>query len=276
MLVSESCIMPTLALMMYHEAKRYLEEHLSRIDVNVKHILDDLENYDQARLDAVVEDVLCGRPVQYVTHTSHFYGRRYFVDNRVLIPRPETEELVREVISKAKQMPPNITVIDVGTGSGVIPISLAYDLPRASIYAIDYSEQALEVARINAIRHNKNIEFIQTDFLDTVRHKELPICDALVSNPPYIPNREKSLMGTSVVEHEPHMALFVSDESPLVFYEALAIFGRSHLSEDGYILCEINEFLGKETADLFDAHGYSDVSIIQDMQGKERICVCKR
>lgn len=258
------------------EARAYLAQKLSNNAVNIEHILDDLDDYDLATLDRVVSDIHRGLPVQYATKTAYFYGRRFVVDERVLIPRPETEELVREVVRTARNRSDVLSIIDIGTGSGVIPISLKYELPEARVEAVDYSREALEVASANAIKHNQEIQVHQLDFLDPEARSVLSMYDIIVSNPPYIPHQEKVFMGEDVIAYEPHMALFVEDDSPLVFYEALATFGESHLQPAGYIFCEINEYLGEETKRVFLDQGYKDVEIVKDMQGKDRICRCRK
>ena len=217
-------------------------------------------------------DLEAGRPVQYVLHESWFDGLRFYVDESVLIPRPETEELVDWVAAEAAASPDNSgPILDVGTGSGCIALSLKHRLPGALVLACDCSEKALSVARRNAADLSIAVDFQTLDFLDIDQRVHLPPTLLLVSNPPYIPLRDKASMAPRVTDHEPHMALFVKDEDPLVFYKALALHGRSHLLPGGAIYAEIHEELATPVADLFRQTGYEQVFIKKDMQGKERM-----
>lgn len=204
-------------------------------------------------------------PVQYVTGVAWFCGHRFQVNASVLIPRPETEQLVEEVI---QSIAPNAKILDVGTGSGSIAISLALDLPHAQVFALDVSTSALKVAQQNASQLQANVEWLQADFLnDELAFKDF---DCIVSNPPYIRELEKSSMETNVLRFEPHLALFVSDTSPLIFYQALAERGKTILKREGKICAEINAQLSAEVKLLFEKEGYQSVELIKDMEGKNR------
>jgi len=206
-------------------------------------------------------------PVQYVLHEAWFADFKFYVDENVLIPRPETEELIafiREDKNSFKQ------VIDIGTGSGCIAISLKKYLPQINVDAIDVSAGALHVAIKNAHDNNVTVNFMQLNFLNYDDHKILKKYDCIVSNPPYIKQSEAAEMNDNVLQYEPHTALFVDDNNALLFYEKIAVFGLTHLIQGGSIFCEINEALGNETKDLFELYKYQ-TEIKKDMQGKDRI-----
>ncbi len=209
-------------------------------------------------------------PVQYVTEIAWFCDHRFFVNEHVLIPRPETEQLVNEVSQNAIAA---CKILDVGTGSGCIAISLALALPTSSIFGLDVSENALKVAQKNAISLNATVNWLQADFLND----ELPFSDFdyIVSNPPYIRELEKSSMEPNVLRFEPHLALFVPDAEPLIFYHALAAKGKTILKKGGKILAEINAQLSTEVKSLFEKEGYQSVQLIKDMEGKSRFVSAK-
>lgn len=212
-------------------------------------------------------------PVQYVTGKCYFYGRKFKVNKDVLIPRPETEELVSLIQNKHKDQP-GLKVLDIGTGSGCIAISLAAELPTSVVTAVDISEAALEVAKENA---KLNSVILQTQVLDiTTQSLSANQYDIIVSNPPYITTSERRLMHENVLAHEPGLALFVPDEDPLKFYTHIAQQGQIALKPNGWIYCEINEHFGGETVVLFNKHGFQNVSLHQDMQGKDRMVSCQK
>ncbi len=219
-------------------------------------------------------DLKTHQPVQYVIGEAWFYQMKFKVNPAVLIPRPETEELVTGVIEVLKDNP-NAAVLDIGTGSGCIPIALKKNMPGAAITAIDVSKEALEVAKENAASHHTAILLKQLDFLDEQAWNELGSYDIIVSNPPYIPLGEKALLDTNVTAFEPHTALFVPDNTPLIFYEKIAAFGKSHLKENGQVMMETHEDFAMQVLQLFSASGY-DAAIIKDMSGKERMVVATR
>jgi len=231
-----------------------------------------LEDQLEETLAALHKELLAGRPVQYVIGEAWFSGMPFFVDERVLIPRPETDELVEwasKVWGTRSSGAPRI--LDIGTGSGCIAIALKKKLPMAWIMAIDKSTGALEVAMQNAKTNLADIEFRQIDFLEPVSRGTLPIFDLIISNPPYIPTKDKKGMSVNVIEHEPHMALFVENEDPLVFYRSIVDFGKTNLSSGGMIFCEIHEEMGSETVALFGSMRHQHVELKSDMQGKERM-----
>lgn len=234
------------------------------------------------QLQAYTRELLTHKPVQYVLHEAWFCGMPFYVDENVLIPRPETEELVEWVTENAGQAEgksqrennPRLRILDIGTGSGCIPVSLKKKLPQAEVYACDVSEGALAVATRNAATHQTPVNFLQVDFLDADTWPALPEVDIIVSNPPYIPYSDKSSMLQNVLAYEPHLALFVPNDDALVFYEAIARFAQRKLSDQGCVFAEIHEDLGMKTKGLFEAKGFS-AEIKKDFQGKDRMVRAK-
>ena len=211
------------------------------------------------------------KPVQYVIKEAWFAGMKFYVDSSVLIPRPETEEVVNWVVTDLRLPIADLKILDVGTGSGCIPVALKKKLADAIIYACDISEAALQVARKNAVDHNAAVAFICCDFLNKQERNNLPAVDVIVSNPPYIPANEQSLIPENVIRHEPHLALFVSDDDPLQFYTAIADFAKQHLNKNGCVYVEIHEDLAIAVKALFSRKGFKKIEIKKDMQGKERM-----
>ena len=209
------------------------------------------------------------KPIQYIIGETEFYGLPFKVNESVLIPRPETEELVEHVVKQVDHGK-QIKILDIGTGSGCIAISLAKNLPKAIVYALDVSKKALEVAKHNAELNSVDIEFIEADILNTEIIQDLKF-DIIVSNPPYVREQEKIKMKANVLENEPHLALFVKDENPLVFYEAITRFAVSNLIEKGALYFEINEYLGNDMIDLLNDNNFKDIELKQDIFKKDRI-----
>jgi release factor glutamine methyltransferase len=215
-------------------------------------------------------------PIQYVINEAWFAGMRFYVDKNVLIPRPETEELVEWVVSDCKsaignRQLANPKFLDIGTGSGCIAVALKNKLQDVEMWACDVSDEALNVARINADALRAAIDFVPMNFLDPDQRKQLPRADVMVSNPPYIPQNEKTRMKENVVNYEPIAALFVPDNDPLIFYKAIAEFGRAKLNKRGAIYVEIHETLGQSVKDLFLSAGFQTVDLKRDLQGKDRM-----
>jgi release factor glutamine methyltransferase len=223
-----------------------------------------LEPDKELLLKRYTQELLQHKPVQYVLHESWFCGMKLYVDENVLIPRPETEELVEWIISEVKEG----KVLDIGTGSGCIAIALKKKLPRLDVTGCDVSEQALEVANKNKYA---NITLIQADILDSESWTRLPSPTVIVSNPPYIPLKDKNLMRDNVLQYEPHIALFVEDNDPLLFYGAIAAFAKRNLLPGGAIYVEIHEDLGSSVQEVFRANGFTHTEIRKDMQGKDRM-----
>ncbi len=215
------------------------------------------------------------KPLQYVLHEAPFYGMNFYVDESVLIPRPETEELVEWIINEINIrysiINDQYSMLDVGTGSGCIPVVVKTKLPLLTVHAVDISANALQVAAKNAAQQNTVIIFHELDILDKDCWQQLPQFDIIVSNPPYIAQREATDMHNHVLQYEPHLALFVPDKQPLLFYEKITLFGLQHLKEGGRLYFEINEVYGKEINELLAANGYTNIELRKDMQGKDRM-----
>jgi len=255
-------------------------EHITgraRIEqVKYKEILfpvDQIEKFNQ-----VIERLKQNEPIQYILGEAWFAGMQFHVDKTVLIPRPETEELVSWIIKTLKgwQIPENrnYKALDIGTGSGCISIALRKQLPQFfEIWACDINDHVVNIARKNADELQALVDFVALDFLDAAQRRQLPQVDVIVSNPPYIPLRDKYGMKPNVLDFEPHTALFVPDNDPLVFYRAIAGFGKEKLYPGGLVFVEIHESSGKDTTELFRVEGYS-VDLRKDMQGKDRMLKC--
>lgn len=242
-----------------------LEHHLGLRRVDMMHFLEEKDL--PINLKADFEKLKTGEPIQYILGHGPFYGREFIVTRDTLIPRNETEELVHLIIKENPK--PNLKILDIGTGTGCIPISLALEMNSPEVYALDISEKALEVASENADKLHAKVRFSKCDIL-----KEIPQVeelDILVSNPPYIPIEEKGQMHHNVLDYEPDLALFVSNEDPLIFYRAISEKGKKLLKPSGKIYFEINERFGNAVADLLETLGYQNVRIIKDLNGKDRM-----
>lgn len=213
-------------------------------------------------------------PIQYILESAPFFGLEFKVSNNVLIPRPETEELVDYVIKNSSI---NARIIDFGTGSGCIPVTIKHKRPDARVYAVDISNEALEIAKLNALSLNTEVKFDQFDILnDKKLANSFPEqFDIIVSNPPYVRHSEKLKMEANVLAYEPHLALFVEDEDPLIFYRKIGEMGRNLLSKNGQIFFEINQYLATDTQSLIESLGYSEVSILSDINNNPRILHAK-
>lgn len=212
-----------------------------------------------------------GEPIQYVIGEIEFFGLNIKVSNAVLIPRPETEEIVAWILASAKS---NAKILDIGTGSGCIPLALKSQLPQSTVLGCDISTEALIIAKQNAENLGLTVSFFECDILNN--SLEIPEIDVIVSNPPYIPLQEKILMENNVLDFEPEIALFVSDNDPLVFYRVIAEKGFEKLSNKGMLFFEINEKYGEEVVILMKEAGYSEIEIKKDFQGKERMVKGKK
>ncbi|MGB5990482.1 MAG: peptide chain release factor N(5)-glutamine methyltransferase [Marinifilaceae bacterium] len=206
-------------------------------------------------------------PIQYILGETEFYDLIFNVNESTLIPRGETEELVQLVINE--NIDRDISILDIGTGSGCIAISLAKNLERAKVSALDISEKAIETAKENAEKNNVKVNFFLEDILNIKQKYEN--YDIIVSNPPYICNSEKKLMQNNVLDYEPHTALFVEDNDPLIFYRTIAIFALDTLKEEGLLYFEINEALAKEMKEMLEEYSYKNIEIIKDINERNRI-----
>lgn len=221
-------------------------------------------------VEMYVERINQGEPIQYILGEAWFRERKFKVNPAVLIPRPETEELVGNVVYLNPK-----TVLDLGTGCGCISVSLALELKDSDVYAIDISEAAINVAKENATSNEANVIIEKANILDFENPFEVEKFDLIVSNPPYVKENEKPEMSRNVLDFEPHLALFVSDQDPLVFYRSIGEIGKKHLAENGEMWVEINSYLGQETADIFLSQGYNHVKILKDLSGKDRFLEIK-
>ena len=224
-------------------------------------------------LDTVFDELRSWRPVQYIVGKADFADMELTVREGVLIPRPETEELVDWVAREAKE---GAHILDVCTGSGCIAIALKRMVKSSEVWAMDISEDALAIARENGAEYAPDVRFVEGDALaDFSTHFEGVTFDAIVSNPPYIPDSDRSLMRPNVTEHEPDLALFVEDSDPLIFYRAIARTGRKMLSADGRLYFEIYESLVEEMVAMLEREGYTDIVVREDFRGKPRM-ICAR
>ena len=247
--------------------------HLKRVDVALN---PDFEISDAAieKWNAILSELQQEKPIQYITGEAWFYGLRFEVNENTLIPRPETEELVEWIIEsqKSKVQSQKLEILDIGTGSGCIPISLKTNFPQANVSAIDVSEQALEVAKINAVSNNVEVNFIQANILEVEDLNQH--FDIVVSNPPYVRNLEKQEIKKNVLDYEPHLALFVEDTDALLFYRKIAQLALKNLSPNGLLFFEINQYLGNETVDLLENLGFKNIELKKDIYGNDRMIKC--
>lgn len=262
------------------EARRFFEllleayESKKRIDLV---LTPDLTTMQPERWQAAFEALRRFVPIQYIIGATYFYDLPFEVTPATLIPRPETEELVAWILHDL----PNTTgtILDIGTGSGCIPIAIAKNCPQASVTAIDIAADALAVAQRNAQRNAVNVHFIQENALDTdameVRFNA-QFFDCIVSNPPYVRQLEKHEIQPNVLEHEPHLALFVDDEDALLFYRRIGQFALNHLKKGGKLYFEINQYLGADTQQLMEQLGFSSVTLRKDLFGNDRMLRCER
>jgi release factor glutamine methyltransferase len=248
--------------------------NLSKTDI----LLDNKVSQSSDFQDIIIR-LKANEPVQYIIGETEFYGRKFKVTPDTLIPRPETEELVQLVVSSwqstvGSAIQTQIKVLDMGTGTGCIAISLACELPNAQVYAYDISENALKVAKENAEKNGANVIFEQVDILNISPSyfppSSLSPFSIIVSNPPYVMNAEKLEMEQNVLDYEPHLALFVDDSNPLIFYKAIAEFASKNLIDKGLCVVEINQAFGLETAELFWNQGFQHMEVVKDMFGKDR------
>jgi release factor glutamine methyltransferase len=231
----------------------------------------------EGRLSEIVNRINQQEPIQYIFGEAYFFGRKFNVNPSVLIPRPETEELVQVIISEMKERSALIKVgkdeklriLDIGTGSGCIPISLALEITNIEVFAVDISEGALKVAEQNSRHLQADVQFTRLDILKD----DIPLhnLDVVVSNPPYVALSEMKSMRNNVIDYEPHLALFVEESDPLIFYKIIATKSKSVLKSGGLLAVEINERFGKEVVHEFQKNDFHRVEIIKDIAGKERI-----
>ena len=227
-------------------------------------------------LKTIVKRLQKEEPIQYIIGSTEFYGLPFLVDKNTLIPRTETEELVAWVLDEIKVLTNNkiteLSILDIGTGTGCIPISLAKNLTSLNISAIDISPEALLIAKQNAVLNKVTIEFIE---LDILKAESLPQeYDVIISNPPYVRELEKKEIKNNVLENEPHLALFVADKNPLIFYNKIADLAKQQLSINGMLFFEINQYLGKETLNMLVKKGFKNIQLKKDLFGNDRMIKC--
>ena len=278
--------------MTYQDYKTYFKKEVSAnysdsessilFDIFVQHLMDwnqiefrkgmtlEVEEKQSLELQNIIDELKTGKPYQQIFGETEFYGLKFFVDEHVLIPRPETEELLELAIEKIKagsRKSEAFKILDIGTGSGIIPIVLKKHFPETEVSAIDYSENALKMAQRNAAFHQVEINFIHQDYLQA----NLPeVYDVIISNPPYIGIEEEDEIADSVKEFEPKMALFSPTSNALIFYEKIAEDCKNHLAKNGLVFLEINQKLGNETLELF-TDVLSEVELMKDLSGNHRI-----
>jgi release factor glutamine methyltransferase len=239
-----------------------------------------LNENEKEKFFQMKEELLHGRPVQYVIGKTEFCNLSFQVDERVLIPRPETEELVVKSIDLIQKEKRNtqatFRILDIGTGSGCIAICLKKRIPDAEVIALDCSNETLNLAKSNAINNQVSIQFIQKNILEEAQVNELPCFNFIVSNPPYIPPSDKDSMGKNVLDFEPHTALFTSEQNPLQFYEAIIAFSKFHLTRGGYLAFETHCQYANAVADLLSNQEFEEIEVAQDLQGKNRMVFAKK
>jgi release factor glutamine methyltransferase len=261
--------------------------NLERIDVTLNPDFK-INNESLLVLNRALEKLENEEPIQYIIGNTEFYGLPFLVDKHTLIPRPETEELVEWILLEAAKLQSSnasksLNILDIGTGSGCIPISLAKKIPTATISAIDVSVGALKIAKKNATLNKVKVEFIEANILqtehlnifadsstssNTISKKQFNI---IVSNPPYVRELEKKEIQNNVLQNEPHLALFVSNENPLIFYEKIADLSKQNLTKDGLLFFEINQYLGQETLKILIEKGFKNIELRKDVFGNERM-----
>lgn len=240
--------------------------NLGKTDVIVKKPITS-ENLSQSYFTEIFKRVKAMEPAQYITGIAHFYGRQFIVNSSVLIPRPETEELVDLIVRENTQK--GLKILDIGTGSGCIAINLERELSSPQVYGLDINADVVAIAEQNAVKNNAAVTFIQNDIL-----KEIPTendFDIIVSNPPYVRKKESKLMKKNVLNFEPHIALFVPDKDPLLFYKRIITLAKDLLKNKGKLYFEINEAYGEELKEYMITRNFTEVAIFQDFQGKERM-----
>jgi release factor glutamine methyltransferase len=246
------------------------KQQLKRIDLALQPDLVFSEG-EIAIWNSILEQLKLEIPIQYLLGKTSFYGLDFEVNSTVLIPRPETEELVDWILEsqKSKAKSQTLKILDIGTGSGCIAISLAKNLPNTQVFAIDVSENALATAKKNAILNEVSVTFIQQNILETLDLGQK--FDIIVSNPPYVRNLEKEEIKKNVLDHEPHLALFVEDNDALIFYRKIAELAQKNLSNSGQLYFEINQYLGKEMIELFEKMNFKNIELRKDIYGNDRM-----
>ncbi len=245
---------------------------LKRIDLALNPNLE-LNTVQLLQWETVLTDLKKQKPIQYILGETEFFGLPFYVNENTLIPRPETEELVDLIIKDLKKEGlQDLKILDIGTGTGCIAISLAKNIPNALVFALYVSEKALAIAEKNAVLNDVNVSFLHQNILEIKNlNKKF---DIIVSNPPYVRNLEKHEIHKNVLEYEPHLALFVEDYDALLFYRKIAELAKKNLSKNGKLYFEINQYLGKETIDLLDSLDFQNIQLKKDIYGNDRMICC--
>jgi release factor glutamine methyltransferase len=240
----------------------------------------DLSEEEEANLMDILERLLTHEPIQYILGNAWFYGNKFSVTPDVLIPRSETEELVELVIGRIKENfkneNPNFQLIDIGTGSGCIAISLKLALPHWQVFGLDKSNNALTIAKQNAKSLNADVQFIEDDILNIQQRETTQFFDVIISNPPYILEQEQLTMSKNVLSFEPLEALFVANNSPLIFYEAIANYAMQYLKKDGFLFFEINQVFGAEMLKMLADKGFLEIALLKDINQNDRMISCRK
>lgn len=242
----------------------------------IEYILQKEEEISEEKLielKFILEELTKNKPIQYITKNAYFYGLNFYVNEKVLIPRQETNELVDWVLMSVTHSKP-IKILDIGTGSGCIAITLKKNLPLSEVFAIDISNEAIQVAQKNANDNQVEINFLQKNILEINDLKSN--FDIIISNPPYVRELEKLEMASNVLDNEPHLALFVPDNNPLLFYEKITEIALKNLTEDGMLFFEINQYLSEETKKMIENKGFKNVTLRKDLQENYRMILAKK
>ena len=247
--------------------------NLKRIDLALNPSFE-ISEAEVQKWESIISELKTEKPIQYIIGETWFYDSKFYVNEHTLIPRPETEELVDWIFATEKKndKKEKLTILDIGTGTGCIPISLKKNLPQAEVSAIDVSEEALKVAQRNALENKVEINFILQNILETEDLKQQ--FDIIVSNPPYVRNMEKQEIKKNVLAFEPHLALFVEDNDALLFYRKIAQLALKSLTPNGLLFFEINQYLGKETVELLENLGFKNIELKKDIYGNDRMIKC--
>jgi release factor glutamine methyltransferase len=261
---------PTTEIQSFFNILIEFQLNLSRIEVALQPSVE-IAKTNLELLQKALSDLKKNIPIQYIIGETEFYGLPFEVNKNVLIPRPETEELVSWIIENSKLQTPNskLSILDIGTGSGCIAVSLAKNLPFTKVSAIDISSEAIKIAKQNANLNGVTIEFMEADILSISELSQK--LDIIVSNPPYVRNLEKVQMQQNVLDYEPHLALFVEDTNALLFYDKITDLAKNHLTENGLLFFEINQYLGKETIELLNQKGFKNIELKKDVFGVDRM-----
>lgn len=255
-----------------------LAEFVFKLTKSQIHLVFDEEFTDENinKFNNCIAELKQSKPVQYIIGETSFYDLGFIVDENVLIPRQETEELVHLIIKDNLKSKKELKILDIGTGSGCIAISISANIPNAQVLACDISEKALAVAKSNALRNNCNVTFFSLDISDSHSYNNLMQFDIIVSNPPYVISEQKSAMNKNVLAYEPHIALFAPDDSPLFFYEKILQFAEKNLATKGYVYFEINEIYQSDIRELFLKFNYKNIEVLKDLNDKFRMAKAQK